>query len=122
MIPYLTVSLGLFVLHSAWAAMFGYHLGMVMILLLAGYKVDFKGIIRNRRPAVILLMMLFGQTRIFFVMARERMLRCGVPTFGRRNGRAFPLAPRGDLAARRLRHDCAHGGDRRHHPANGQRP
>ncbi len=60
MIPYLTVSLGLFVLHSAWAAMFGYHLGMVMILLLAGYKVDFKGIIRNRRPAVILLMMLFG--------------------------------------------------------------
>jgi hypothetical protein len=36
LVPYVAVILGLFLAHSAWAALLGYHVGMVLMLSLAG--------------------------------------------------------------------------------------
>jgi hypothetical protein len=41
-IPYITISIGLLVFHSAWLAILSYHTGMVVILLLSRTGVDIR--------------------------------------------------------------------------------
>jgi membrane protease YdiL (CAAX protease family) len=56
LVPYFVIPVGLFVLHSAWAAMLGYHL--VMGILLALYRKDLERcFIRPRRGYKITLAM-----------------------------------------------------------------
>ena len=42
LIPYLTVGLGVFVFHNAWVAILSYHVGMLGLLFLSGYKISLR--------------------------------------------------------------------------------
>jgi hypothetical protein len=59
-IPYITVGIGLLVLHNVWIAMLGYHAGMVIILLLSGSKFDFKLILKSTNKRITLIAVGFG--------------------------------------------------------------
>jgi len=45
--PYLTVGIGLLILHNVWAAIFGYHLVMLLIMFLSGKGLPFAQLWRG---------------------------------------------------------------------------
>ncbi|HSW58347.1 MAG TPA: hypothetical protein VLH15_08095 [Dehalococcoidales bacterium] len=59
LIPYLTVPVGLYGLQNAWAAMFGYHMGMIVIMFLGGFRLE-KRMFLGKYPGISLLMLCFG--------------------------------------------------------------
>jgi hypothetical protein len=60
LIPYITIGIGLLVLHNAWIAILGYHLGMVIILLWAGEKISFSQIRESRNYKILIFASLLG--------------------------------------------------------------
>jgi membrane protease YdiL (CAAX protease family) len=49
LIPYLTIGIGLLVLHNAWVAMLGYHAGIIAILAWSKYRPNLKQLYKNRK-------------------------------------------------------------------------
>jgi hypothetical protein len=60
LIPYITIGIGLLVLHSAWIAIVGYHLSMVILLLLAGRKISFKQRHESRNYSIVIVAIVLG--------------------------------------------------------------
>jgi membrane protease YdiL (CAAX protease family) len=59
-IPFITIPVGLFVLHNAWIALLSYHFGMLAILYADRQRVQIKAIVKSRSYRFPLIMVLFG--------------------------------------------------------------
>jgi hypothetical protein len=60
LVPYITIPVGLFIGHSAWFAILGYHLAMLIILVLDRGLANFKTIWQSRGYGYPLAMLLCG--------------------------------------------------------------
>ena len=60
LVPYIAVPVGLLVLHNAWIALFGYHLGMLAILLADHKQLQIRAIVRSNSYRFPLIMVLVG--------------------------------------------------------------
>lgn len=47
-VPYIAIGMGVLVIHNAWAAVLGYHLGMIFVLFLSGSAVPLKSLFQCR--------------------------------------------------------------------------
>ncbi len=66
--PYVIVSLGLFLFRNAWAALIGYHLAMVLIMLLSSGKPDFKQLVVGKRWPVLVVSCVVGTCAGLFLL------------------------------------------------------
>ena|SRR5690349_9517411 len=70
-LPYLGVGLGLFLFHNAWTALLGFHLGIIISLLLAKPNIPFKILFKsNDIRWVILSVLLCGSSGISLYFLR----------------------------------------------------
>jgi uncharacterized protein len=60
LIPYITIAIGFLILHNAWISILSYHLGMVLVLLLAGEKIRFRLIWKSRNHKVLIFSTILG--------------------------------------------------------------
>jgi hypothetical protein len=60
LIPYIAVGIGLLLLNNVWVTIFGYHLGMITILLFAGEKISFTRIRENSSYKIIVTTAVMG--------------------------------------------------------------
>jgi hypothetical protein len=60
LIPYLTIGIGLLIIHNAWTAIVSYHLSMVTILLFTGRRFSFKNIIGSSNYKIIIATAILG--------------------------------------------------------------
>jgi uncharacterized protein len=60
LVPYITIVFGLFIAENAWAAILGYHLGMIIIICLTGNKVPIGLIITSKSRIIPILTALVG--------------------------------------------------------------
>ncbi|MDD5703098.1 MAG: CPBP family glutamic-type intramembrane protease [Dehalococcoidales bacterium] len=60
LVPYITVSLGLLVFHNAWATLLGYHMGMLVILLIVRPGIPIRSLFRSTGWKVPLVTTAFG--------------------------------------------------------------
>jgi hypothetical protein len=69
LIPYLTIGIGLLVLHNVWIAILSYHLGMAIILLISRTNVSLKQLLKSdnfKLPLVTGLLGLGGGILLYF--------------------------------------------------------
>lgn len=59
-IPYITIGIGLLVLHNAWIAILSYHLGIVIVLLVENQKPSIKQLFQCRNYAITVAAMVLG--------------------------------------------------------------
>ncbi|NLE08237.1 MAG: CPBP family intramembrane metalloprotease [Dehalococcoidales bacterium] len=59
-IPYITVGIGMFVLHNAWAAMMSYHLCMAVILVFEKQFSSLSKIVNKRNNVILIIMLVIG--------------------------------------------------------------
>ncbi len=60
LIPYITVGIGLLVLHNAWLAILGYHAGIVTVMALSKTGIPLKQAFKSRRYRLLFMAALFG--------------------------------------------------------------
>jgi hypothetical protein len=60
LIPYITVGIGLLVLHNAWIALLGYHAGMIIVLRLAKTDIPIKRIYQGNYYWITVITALVG--------------------------------------------------------------
>lgn len=60
LIPYVTIGIGFLILHNAWISILGYHLGMLIVLLLAREKIPFHQIWKSHNYKVLLVTTFLG--------------------------------------------------------------
>jgi len=59
-IPYLAVGIGLLLYHNAWIAIFGYHIGIVLMVRFTGRGVPVRQIFQGREYRTLLVAILLG--------------------------------------------------------------
>ena len=59
-IPYITVGIGMFVLHNAWAAMMSYHLCLTVILAFEKQFSSLSKIVNKRNNVILIIMLVIG--------------------------------------------------------------
>jgi hypothetical protein len=59
-IPYLAIGVGILLLQNAWIAIFGYHLGIVLMVRFAGVGVPVRQVFRGRNYRTLLAGVLIG--------------------------------------------------------------
>jgi hypothetical protein len=60
LVPYVTLGIGLFLLHNAWVALFSYHLGMLIILFFEKKLQSFKLMFPNINPKILIINAVLG--------------------------------------------------------------
>ena len=55
LIPYITISIGLLVLHNAWLAMLGYHVGMAAVMVWSKYRPGLRQVYKGKGPWIPLI-------------------------------------------------------------------
>lgn len=60
LVPYIAVSVGLLVFHNAWATLLGYHVGMLVILLIVRPEIPVRSLFRSKGWKVPLVTAAFG--------------------------------------------------------------
>lgn len=60
LVPYGTIGIGLLGLHNVWFSILGYHLGMIIVLLLAGPQISFRQVWRSRNYEILIVTSAFG--------------------------------------------------------------
>ena len=60
LIPYITIGIGLLVLHNAWLAILGYHVGIVAVILLSKIRIPLKQAFRGNKYWITLITALAG--------------------------------------------------------------
>jgi membrane protease YdiL (CAAX protease family) len=59
-IPYITIGIGLLIFHNAWLAILGYHIGMVVVLLLSKTGITIKQAFQGNKYWILLITALVG--------------------------------------------------------------
>jgi uncharacterized protein len=60
LVPYVTLGIGLFLLHNAWVALLGYHLGMIIILFLDKKLLTVKSLFQNSNRKILIINAVLG--------------------------------------------------------------
>jgi membrane protease YdiL (CAAX protease family) len=60
LVPYITIAIGLLIVHNAWAAMLSYHAAMALILLLSKSRINIKQGYQGKTFWIPVLMALIG--------------------------------------------------------------
>ena len=59
-IPYITIGIGLLVFHNAWIAILGYHIGMIIMILLSEIGIPMKQILRSDNYSIPIITAVIG--------------------------------------------------------------
>lgn len=59
-IPYLTIGIGLLLFQSAWIAIFSYHIGILLVVRIAGFRVPVRLVFRGRDYRTLMIAVLLG--------------------------------------------------------------
>jgi hypothetical protein len=60
LVPYITIGIGLLILHNAWIAILSYHLAMAAILLFAGRRFSFRDVFKSSNYKIIIVTVIPG--------------------------------------------------------------
>ncbi len=60
LIPYATIGIGLFIFHSAWLAIFGYHIGIASVILVSRKRIPVKRLFKSNNYKTPVIMSVIG--------------------------------------------------------------